>query len=423
MGAISIVRITGPETLEILRLITNINEWPPHFQKMAGIKDSNGNLADTVMAVFHPGPVSYTGEDTAEISCHGNPLLVKAITDTIIATDLAVPAEKGEFTLRAYQNGKIDIAQAEAIGALIGAKNYRGIEMAKSLASGKLSEGVASIKNDLEKIYADFEAGFILDEAEPDISILLQKIDQTMTILEGYKSSYDKTGYAYHGIRTAIAGLPNAGKSSLFNAILGYDRAIVHEDEGTTRDVIKEHLEFNDLDFILLDTAGLRDPGKGPEAAGVEMTKQAIENADMVLYVIDSSKGITNKDMLWLSNRKNLIAVFNKSDLCSEVAELPVEILSVSVSAKYNIGIDRLLTIMRNEFSQGLPCLFIERHGVLINRALEALSAFKEGVYALTTDAAIMDLKEAIRALKSILGEDLSQDILDDIFSRFCVGK
>ena len=230
-------------------------------------------------------------------------------------------------------------------------------------------------------------------------------------------------GYAYSGIRTAIAGLPNAGKSSLFNAILGYDRAIVHEEEGTTRDVIKEHLEFDGLDFIFLDTAGLRELGKGPEAAGIEMTKQAMENADMVLYVIDSAKGITEKDMYWLSSRNNTMAVFNKSDLCSEPVEIPDDILSVSVSAKYNTGIDRLLTTMRNQFPQGIPCLFIERHGTLVNRALEALKAFKNGLLTVTPDAAITDLKEAITALKSILGEELDQDILDDIFSRFCVGK
>jgi tRNA modification GTPase len=390
---------------------------------MARIKISDGNLEDTVMAVFHPGPVSYTGEDTAEISCHGNPLLVKAITDIIIATDLAEPAEKGEFTLRAYQNGKIDIAQAEAIGALIGAKNYCGLEMAKSLLNGKFSEDIKSIKNDLEQVHADFEAALILDETDTNITKLIQNIDQVLSNLEVYRSSYDKTGYAYSGIRTAIAGLPNAGKSSLFNAILGYDRAIVHEEEGTTRDVIKEHLEFNNLDFVFLDTAGLRDAGKGPEAAGIEMTKQALENADMILYVIDSLKGITDNDMKWLSKRNNVIAVFNKSDLCSEIPVLPGEILSVSVSAKYNTGIDRLLTTMRNQFPQGLPCLFIERHGILINRAVEALNAFKEAGFALTPDAAIMDLKVAISALKSILGEELDQDILDDIFSRFCVGK
>jgi tRNA modification GTPase len=391
-----------------------MNEWLPHFQKMAGIKNLKGNPIDTVMAVFHPGQASYTGEDTAEISCHGNPLLVKAITDIIITTGLAVPAERGEFTLRAYQNGKIDVAQAEAICALIGAKSYCGIEMAKSLMNGELSAGITSIKNDLEQIYADFEAAFILDEIEPDITSLLQKIEQARATLAVYKSSYNKSGYAYSGIRTAIAGLPNAGKSSLFNAILGYDRAIVHEEEGTTRDVIKEHLEFDGLDFIFLDTAGLREAWKGPEA---------IENADMVLYVIDSAKGITDKDMQWLSNRNNTIAVLNKSDLISEPVELPGDLLSVSVSAKYNLGIDRLLTTMRNHFPQGFPCLFIERHGVLINRALESLDAFKEGAFKVTPDASTADLKDAIMALKSILGEELRQDILDDIFSRFCVGK
>ena len=406
-----------------MRLITSINEWPPHFQKMVGIKNQKANLVDTAMAVFHTGPISYTGEDTAEISCHGNPLLVKAIIDTIIATGLAVQANKGEFTLRAYQNGKIDIAQAEAISALIGAKSYCAIEMAKSLMNGKLSEGITSIKNDLEQIYSAFEVDFILDESELDTNDLLQKIEQKMLILEGYKSNYDENGYAYSGIRTAIAGLPNAGKSSLFNAILGYNRAIVHEEEGTTRDVIKEHLEFNGLDFIFLDTAGLRELGKGPEAAGIEMTKQAMENSDMILYVIDSAKGITEKDMYWLSSRNNTIAVFNKSDLCSEPTEIPDDILCVNVSAKYNIGIDRLLTTMRNQFPQGIPCLFIERHGTLINKALEALKAFKNGLLTVTPDAAITDLKEAITALKSILGEELDQDILDDIFSRFCVGK
>lgn len=406
-----------------MRLITGIYEWPPHFQKKAGIKDPDAKLVDTVMAVFHPGPSSYTGEDTAEISCHGNPLLVKSVIDTIIATGLAVEADRGEFTSRAYLNGKMDIAQAEAISALIGAKSYCAIEMSKSLMSGKLSDGIKSIKNDLEQLYSEFEADFILDESELDTSRFLQRIEQKILMLQGYKSSYDESGYAYSGIRTAIAGLPNAGKSSLFNAILGYDRAIVHEEEGTTRDVIKEHLEFNGLDFIFLDTAGLREPGKGPEAAGIEMTKQAMENADMVLYVIDSVKGITEKDRQWLSSRNNIIAVFNKSDLCSKPIEMADDILSVCVSAKYNIGIDRLLTTMRNQFPQGIPCLFIERHGALVKKALDALKAFKNGLLTVTPDAAITDLKEAIKALKSILGEEMDQDVLDDIFSRFCIGK
>ncbi len=375
------------------------------------------------MVVFHPGPASYTGEDTAEISCHGNPLLVKAVNDTIIATGLAVQADRGEFTSRAYQNGKMDIAQAEAISALIGAKSFCAIEMAKSLMNGKLSEGITSIKNDLEQIYSDFEADFILDESDLDTDCFLQKIEQKIQMLKVYKSSYDEGGYAYFGIRTAIAGLPNAGKSSLFNAILGYDRAIVHEEEGTTRDVIKEHLEFEGLDFIFLDTAGLRDLGKGPEAVGIEMTKKTMDNADMVLYVIDSSKGISEKDRYWLSSRNNIIAVLNKSDLCTEPLEMPDDVLSVSVSAKYNTGIDRLLMAMRNQFPQGIPCLFIERHGVLVNRALDALKAFKNGLLTVTPDAAVTDLKEAITALKSILGEEMNQDILDDIFSRFCVGK
>jgi len=406
-----------------MHLITSINEWPPHFQKKAGINDQKGNLIDTAMAVFHPGPVSYTGEDTAEISCHGNPLLVKTVLDAIAATGLALQADRGEFTSRAYQNGKMDIAQAEAISALIGAKSYCAIEMARSLMRGKLSEGIKSIKNDLGQMYSDLEADFILDESELDTDCLLRKIEQKILILKGYKSNYNENGYAYSGIRTAIAGLPNAGKSSLFNAILGYDRAIVHEEEGTTRDVIKEHLEFDGLDFIFHDTAGLRELGKGPEAAGIEMTKQAMENADMVLYVIDSAKGITEKDKYWFSSRNNTIAVFNKSDLCSEPVEMPDDVLSVSVSAKYNTGIDRLLSAMRNQFPQGIPCLFIERHGVLVDRALEALKAFKKGLITVTPDAAVTDLKEAITALKSILGEELDQDILDDIFSRFCVGK
>ncbi len=375
------------------------------------------------MAVFHPGPSSYTGEDTAEISCHGNPLLVKAITDIIISTGLAVPAERGEFTLRAFQNGKMDIAKAEAICALIGAKSYSGIEMAKSLMSGELFKDITSIKDDLEKTYADFEASFILDEIEPDINNLLKKTERARARLTEYKTSHNNNCYAYSGIRTAIAGLPNAGKSSLFNAILGYERAIVHEEEGTTRDVIKEHLEFDGLDFIFLDTAGLREAGKGPEATGIEMTKHAIENADLVLYVIDSVKGATDKDMQWLSKRNHTIAVLNKTDLISKPADLPDDIISVSVSAKYKIGIDRLLNTMRDQFPKGLPDLFIERHGVLINRALESLDAFSERAFAVTPDALIMDLKDAIRTLKSMLGEEMSQDMLDDIFSRFCVGK
>lgn len=376
------------------------------------------------MAVFHPGPSSYTGEDSVEISCHGNPLLVNSINEAIISTGLAIPAMKGEFTLRAYRNGKMDLAQAEAVAALIDSRSLSGVSMARELLDGKLSKEIISIKNSIENLHTEIEAAFILEENEPDIEYITDKVKVITDSIDKLLTSGNDGRISFSGVKTTIAGLPNAGKSSLFNAILGYDRSIVHEEEGTTRDIIREHIEIQGLDFIFHDTAGLRDVESGPETIGIAKSKQLIEDADLLLYVVDAQRGLVKEDFEWLKSGKRIIAVLNKIDLCENELEMPDGIQTVKVSAKYSLGINDLFDLMRMQFIEGHPSIFIERHMALLKSVLEALNSFREALLlGISLDAAVMDIMAAVSYLNAILGIELDDDILNSIFSRFCVGK
>jgi tRNA modification GTPase len=416
--------LSGPETLDILKTLTGKNDFSAHVQKKVLINDARKNLIDSAMAVFHPSPFSYTGEDVAEISCHGNPLIVRSIIDAIHATGMAVPAGGGEFTQRAYKNGKMDLVQAEAVGALIQSKSFSGIGMANNLLFSGLSETVAGIRQEVEGLIAYIEGIFILEELDLDLMYILEKTLEIKDKFKQYNELSDFSNQMASGIKTVISGLPNAGKSSLFNAILGYDRSIVHEEEGTTRDLIREHLEYDGLDFIFHDTAGLRNIESGPEAMGVEKARNAIESADLVLYVIDASKGVTKDDKIWMASGKRTIPILNKIDLCSIRPEISVDTTFIRVSAKYMDGIGSLLKEMRSQFPEGIPELFIERHIKLFKKGEADLALFENSLKnGVAPDVAIIDLKSVLLSMKMLVGEELSEDILNDIFSRFCVGK
>ncbi len=379
---------------------------------------------EKALVVFHPSPGSYTGEDVAEISCHGNPLLVDTLLKIIGQTGLARPAERGEFTRRAFINGKMDLAQAEAVGALINAGSTAGMEMARNLLNGELSCRLKRISDDLHGIISDIEASFIIEDVDTEFSAHTEKIKTIIHEMDAFLMGSENASGLYSGIVTTIAGLPNAGKSSLFNALLGYERAIVHHESGTTRDVIREHVVLYGMDFMFHDTAGIRDTSSGPEEIGVRKTMEILAQSDLVLYVVDASRGLQPHEEKWLDLGKKTILVMNKADLLKEKDLHPCRSGTVWVSAKYHEGMSDLTASMNSLFPRDLPGIFIERHTYLLRRARECLLNCLESARSqITPDALVIDMKAAAELMAEVTGEIYSKDILDSIFSRFCVGK
>jgi tRNA modification GTPase len=376
------------------------------------------------MVVFHPGPRSYTGEDLVEISCHGNPLVVQGILDLIAATGLARLAHRGEFTRRAFLNQKMDLLQAEAVGALIGSTSATGCDMARSLLKGGLSLHVKALQDALGGIIADIESSFILDGEGIDTQGIMERILPLKAAIDSLLEGAQESARLYAGISTTIAGAPNVGKSSLFNAIIGSNRAIVHHEEGTTRDVIREHLIIDGVDFIFHDTAGIRETASGPEQMGIEKTLEALASCDLLIYVVDARLGVAPHEHRWLSQAGRTIVAMNKIDLLEGEPVFEPGYETVPVSAKLGTGVRDLMAAMARAFSQDQPRVFLDRHILLLKKAgrnLDScLSAAREG---LTLDVMAMDIRQAAHELSQMTGGDLDRDILEQVFSRFCVGK
>jgi tRNA modification GTPase len=333
-------------------------------------------------------------------------------------------AEKGEFTKRAFLNSKIDLAQAEATGELIASTSLSGIAMARNMMEGVLSKKLDEMNNALSQLLTDIEASFIADDSEIPESSVLSCMNALLKNIDAYLDGAEAAPSMYSGIHTVIAGLPNAGKSSLFNALLGYSRAIVHEEAGTTRDVVKEHICIDGLDFILCDTAGIKITSNGPEQIGIEKTIEALKQADLILYVVDATKGISKDEHKWLSLGKRTILVANKTDLNDGDIPQIHGIEVVKTSAKHKQGIDRLFQSMIKPFPSETPQVFIERHIYLLKKTKAAIEsgirAIKENM---TLDVVAMDIKDALLLVREILGKDINEDIMESIFSKFCIGK
>jgi len=422
-GGISLIRISGAHTLTLIQGLTGRHDWIAHIQRPITLRDRTGALIDQVMVVFHPAPHSFTGEDLAEISCHGNPLIVQAILEALESTGLAVPAAKGEFTRRAYLNGKLTLPQAEAVGSLIEARSVSGISMARDLMTGGLSKDLRRILEDCQRVHAEIEASFLEDDITIDLAALKACLLSGIVSLEELLKGAETAPGLYKGIATVIAGAPNAGKSSLFNALLGYERAIVHAEAGTTRDIITEHMVISGIDFIFHDTAGIRIPTTGAEQAGIDRTVAALKDADLILYVVDATRGLKEEESPWLSCGKTIV-VHNKIDLSPQgINDIP-GFVNVRVSAKFRQGIDTLVQAMQRSFPQELPHIFIERHRSLITQTAESLQRAVSGLDGgLALDVLTLDLIDSIACLRSLLGDETSADVLDRIFAAFCVGK
>ena len=442
-GAVGIVRISGNDALNVFgKIFRPYSKWESHRMYYGQIYNGN-ELIDEVMACCMMAPRSYTREDTVEIYAHGGVSTLHGVLNAVLnnGARLALP---GEFTKRAFLNGRINLTQAEAVMDLISAKSRTARRAGLRQLGGGLSERITAGRDRILMWLAHIELSIDYPEHEAEAmnrEAILQEGHGWLTDMRLlYKTS--ELGRALRdGIKTAILGRPNVGKSTFLNAILGEDRAIVHEIPGTTRDVLSEQVQMGDVILLLMDTAGIRETNDPIESIGVEKSYEAARDAELVLYIMDRSKAPASDDMEILSRLveldKHVLVVLNKCDLAPADGWdgfmhvlPPVQIHFIS--AQDHSGLDVLYEDIQSRFLQGLFCgedeetdiITRERHKLLLQSAIEhvsrAMEEFKAGV---TEDLVSIGLREAYTALGEILGLEVSDDIVDRIFSEFCVGK
>ena len=436
-SAIAVVRLSGADAIAVADKIfrpfyaENLARLPG-YHAAYGEVFSEGGLIDEAVALVYRAPKSYTGENMVELSCHGNPLLAARLVAACIAAG-AAPAGAGEFTKRAFENGKLDLSQAEAIAELIEAESDLATNAAQQRRAGELGKRVQALCDQLSFAAAQLAVWSDYPEEEDAPAVtredLLATFNSVLDQLRALALRYNTGRLIQKGIKVAIAGSPNVGKSTLINLLSGSERAIVTDIPGTTRDIIEAPAELDGITIHLLDTAGIRETGDEIERIGIRRAKDAIETSDLVLYLLDSTRQVTNKDEALLKQiklRPNLV-VFNKADLKSDsfqhIAQADVEISALTGS-----GIDALKNAIKNALGITLTqdgCLIAsQRQFDCILRAEKALS---EAVFHLeagvTLDVAGILIEEAIAPLAELTGRSASQSVIEQVFTKFCVGK
>lgn len=439
-SAIGVIRLSGSRSLEILRALVADNELSPEPGRVSLrqiCEPTSGDLLDQVLITFFKAPHSFTGEDTVEISCHGSPVLLRQIIDLTLRMNARV-ASPGEFTLRAVGNGKLELVQAEAIRDLIDAQTSAAVRQAARQMKGELSLRLQPAKDALLKIIVVLESSieFVEDDL-PEVAVaqLNEQLTHITGELEQLSDTFREGRILKDGLKVALVGRPNVGKSSLFNCLLSVDRAIVTDVAGTTRDSLTELISLRGIPVLITDTAGLRASRDKIESLGVERTRRAIADADLVVLVLDGSMALTTEDFEILSELEetvHLIAV-NKMDLdsfsSSEVRQALIDASIQDVSAKNRSGMVELSDAILAPFATGETTetgLLITdaRHFDLLQRAVNALSdsrrLFREQA---GEELVLVGLHDALRFLGEITGETTSEDILSRIFATFCIGK
>ncbi len=441
-GGLAVIRISGPQALEVadrcfvpvgksaLRLLAA----PSHTIHYGKIM-REGRAVDEVLVAVMRAPRTLTREDVVEISCHGGLLPARLVLDAVLANGARL-AGPGEFTRRAFLNGRIDLTQAEAVADLIEARTELALAAAQEQLAGKLSQRINLLRDEVMQSLAHIEAhiDFPDEDIAPDTKEqLLDRLERGVRFVDDLLRTANEGQILRRGIRAAIVGRPNAGKSSLLNQLLGHDRAIVSAIPGTTRDTIEETANIRGLPVVFVDTAGLRDPGDELEREGIRRSLEALARAELILHVLDGAEPLTATDQGYLTEfvSRPRVLVRNKIDLPARLV-LPddARALAVEVCCRTGDGIEALKDAIKNKVWVGE--IRAEMWQVMINaRHQEALirarTATRRAIEALRTDRplelAAMDLRVAAGAVGEIVGKTATEDLLDAIFSRFCIGK
>ena len=443
-SGIGIIRVSGDEAIEVVdkifrpanknKKLANVESHTVHY---GHIMDGDKTL-DQVLVIVMKNPHSYTGEDTVEIDCHGGMLILKKVLDLVLKNG-ARTADPGEFTKRAFLNGRIDLSQAEAVMDLINSKNDFALNSSIEQLKGGVSDAIKDIRKDIIYHIAFIESA--LDDPE-HISLdgydeeITEMLNENINKISKLVNSFDNGRIMKEGIKTVILGKPNAGKSSLLNLMLGEDRAIVTDIEGTTRDTLEENINFNGLSLKIIDTAGIRDTEDLVERIGVNKAKEKAKEGDLIIYVVDGSRELDDNDreIIKLINDKQAIILVNKSDMDTviNIDELKKDSNRdvILFSAKNGEGMEQLEEEIRNMFYSGKVTyndqVYITnaRHKEALENALESLKQVKNSVDAgMPEDFYSIDLMDAYTDLGLIIGESVEDDLVNEIFSKFCMGK
>ena len=444
IGGIGIIRMSGNETFEILNKIfkpkkeQKIEEIKGYTMKYGEIIDNN-QIIDEVLVSYFKAPKSYTTENMCEINSHGGSIIVKKILEICLKNG-ADMAEPGEFTKRAFLNGRIDLAQAESVIDLINAKSDREAKSGIKQLEGALSKEIKDIKQEIMNVLVNIEVTIDYPEYDTpevqkqELTMMLEKVEKKLSQLE---ESFDNGKIIKEGIKTAIIGKPNAGKSSLLNTILKEERAIVTDIEGTTRDTIEEFVTVKGIPIKLVDTAGIRNAKDEVEKIGIQKSIEEAQNADLIIAIFDSSKELTieDKEIIDLIKGKKAIILLNKTDLPSKIDENNKQLKEnakniIKISAKNNQGINKLYDKIAEMFSLNQINLDNEvlitnvRHKNIISKALQNVKKANEAILVnMPIDIVTIYIKEILEDLGEITGEYVTEDIINEIFSKFCLGK
>lgn len=429
-GAIAVIRISGPDTLCALRAVFS-GKIEHRYVAHGSITAADGSPIDDAMAVYFQGPKSYTGEDMAELYIHGGYAVSRRVLSRLSELPLR-PAGPGEFTRRAFINGKLDLARSEAVMDLINASSSRGAASALEQLQGSLSRRIEKVEEEILDLLSGIDAAIDYpEELEEDVfSALPEGIRAARAEIDSLISGGMASRMVREGARIAILGRPNAGKSSLFNAMLGEDRAIVTPEAGTTRDILEGTLLINGITARLFDTAGLREADSAAESIGISRARDIVDRADLLLIAMDGGDAVSHEERRLLASPGRKLAVICKSDLSDGASafalakdlakEYGVEAIGVSAVTGEGVGalIDRIAELIAPECESAL--VTNSRHIAALRECSAALSSALQTEEA---DCIATDLRSALIALGEITGKSVDADVVDRIFSRFCVGK
>ncbi len=441
-GGVGIVRISGPEAAATLqRLVPTRSEWETHKLYFSRILDLDGNLIDESLAVLMLGPHSYTGEDVVELQVHGGPIILRRVLDAALGTGARI-ARPGEFTERAFLNGRLDLTQAEAVADLVNATSEAAHKLALEHLEGALGKAVQSFQDRVVEAMVLVESAIDFSHEEHVYQIefdeILRRIDLVLPDLEKLRKSFDQGRRQREGVRVVILGPTNAGKSTLFNVIHGTERAIVTPIAGTTRDFLEEEVIIDGVALRLVDTAGLRATEDTVEAIGIRRSRDLMDRADLIVWLVDHSEPLPEETTVALQRLKSeprpSVIVLNKQDLPSGLSASDTELVSgfehvvrtsLATGTEGRDGLFEVLAEIGRELTSGEGVLLSRaRHLQHVVAALESLQRARQSLEAgMDHEIIALDLREALDALGEIVGQVTTNDILHRIFAEFCVGK